>query len=66
MMKVYKCDDYMLIDGILIIFNGVNVSEVDSIETFNKITQILNYDSIVCPELYCDEHGNKVKGIIFK
>jgi hypothetical protein len=66
MMKVYKCDNYEVVDTLLVIYNSVLVGEVDSITSFVKLTQLVNYNSIVCPELFTDVDGNKIKGLIHK
>lgn len=65
-MKVYKCDDYEVVEGLLVMYNSQVVGRVDSITSFIKLTQLVNYNTIVCPELFTDVNGNKVKGIVFK
>ena len=66
MMKVYKCDDYEVQEELLVMYNSQVVGRVDSITSFIKLTQLVNYNGIVCPELFIDVNGNKVKGIVFK
>tara|TARA_R110000822_G_scaffold254058_1_gene380446 strand:+ start:940 stop:1146 length:207 start_codon:yes stop_codon:yes gene_type:complete len=64
--EVFSCEDYHVRDGILIMLNATLIGRIDSISAFIKLTALVKYDAIVCPDLFTDVEGRKVNGFIFK
>jgi len=67
LFPVYKCDDYKFDRGELIIWDAKLVAMVNNIDDFNAFvyTQESGYDAIVCPALYMNETGDRVKITLF-
>ena len=64
--EVLVCEDYDVKDGILIMLNATLMGKVDSISSFIRLTGMVKYDSIVCPDLFTDVEGRKINGFILK
>jgi hypothetical protein len=62
--SVYVCDNFEVEDNILTIWNAKEIAKVSGINTFNKVTQMVDYDSIVCPGLYLRDKDIDI--ILFK
>jgi hypothetical protein len=65
--SVYVCDNFEVdfVDNILTIWNAKEIAKVSGINTFNKVTQMVDYDSIVCPGLYLRDYKD-INIILFK
>ena len=65
--SVYVCDNFEVdfVDNILTIWNAKEIAKVSGINTFNKVTQMVDYDSIVCPGLYLRDYKD-IDIILFK
>ena len=64
--EVFICEDYTVENNILIIYKPQLSGMVESISTFNELTTLIEYDAIVCPNLFTDAKGKKINGFIFK
>jgi hypothetical protein len=58
---VYVCDDFKIVDGVLTIWNPKEVGKVKSSHDFWVLSNLIKYDSIVCPDLYLQDN---VVGIV--
>ena len=63
--EVFICEDYDVVNGILVMLNAKLIGRVDSVSAFNTLTGLVKYDAIVCPDLFTDAEGKKVNGFIF-
>jgi len=64
--EVFICEDYEVKEGILIMFNATLIGKVNSISAFIILSSLIQYDSIVCPDLFTDVEGRKINGFILK
>ena len=66
MKPVYTCDNYEFKDSVFTIYEPTLAAMVLDIEGFNSLTKMIQYNAIVCPELFIEESGAAVKLVIFK
>ena len=62
--SVYKCKDFEFNDGILTIWNAKEVAKVRTVEDFNLVGDMIEFDAIVCPGVL--DEVDKVNIILFK
>jgi hypothetical protein len=67
MKPVYTCEDYEFKDSVLTIYKPTLVAMVLNAEGFDSVTKTIQYDAIVCPDLFTDWKDNsKANLVIFK
>jgi hypothetical protein len=66
MKQVFSCEDYELLGSVLTIYSANLIGLVRDDADFKKLLSIVNYDSIVCPDLFKDEYNNIATLVIFK
>jgi len=63
---VYKCEDYWMDQGQLTIYDAQLVAMVSNVDDFNAFTSSLDFNAIICPQLYKNDDGEVAKLVIFK
>lgn len=49
--SVYKCEDFEFNDGVLTIWKAKEIAKVRTVEDFNLVSEMIEYNAIVCPGL---------------
>ena len=66
MNAIYKCEDFVINDGVLIIWGAELIGMVKGIEDFNLVYEVfckgkaILPNAIICPALYCEQRAIKV------
>ena len=63
MNAIYKCEDFKIEDGVLIIWDAELIGMAKGVEDFNKVYEIfcrgkkILPNGLICPALYCEQRG---------
>lgn len=63
MNAIYKCEDFGINEGVLIIWGAELIGMAASVDDFNKVYEIfckgrgILPNGIICPALYCEQRG---------
>lgn len=62
--SVYKCEDFEFRNGVLTIWDAKEVAKVRTVDDFNLVSNIVEYNAIVCPGLL--DKADEVRLILFE
>ena len=62
--SVYKCEDFEFNNGVLTIWKAKEVAKVRTVEDFNLVGDMIEYNAIVCPGLL--DKADEVRLILFE
>lgn len=52
---VFSCEDYKIEEEVLLIEDAELVGMVENIDQFNELIKDLDYNAVICPDLYKGE-----------
>jgi hypothetical protein len=64
MKAVYRCLDYDVVEGVLVVWDPELVGMVNTSDDFEELIEGMHYNGIVCPEIYCQASG--ITKVVFK